>query len=462
MDFQTFSTSEIEKLLSHLHRGDGSLTVELRFSRNPAYSGLRAAVVCRVDGTAPDAVVAQALDALDALLRCELAAMTPLDQTQLLAWLYGLEPRPTWAWIVERRLLVSDASMPVSQWAFQPLIASTEGWHSLLDVLIGLPTPTVLGVRLKGVVTSRADEQVLDSLLATFDAFAVPGWDEAAGAMGMAIRRSPSSFAIDATTALRAVRQRWSSKRYRIAMTVCGTGGQGALGPMLEKLVPGTPSNPASGAFSSSPLHVLSVPPESLPEVDLHQQTLDFNDLHEPARSQAQDSIGQLANTVDDVEATALFHLPRTGRPPTPGFRTRVEPETGIPTAPFVFISYNHVDQDRAAELVLLLREWQIAVWWDAMIVGGSEWHDELYAALQDGRCKAVVVALTERTDVSEWVKQEVSEARRCHRLVIQLMLRPTPPLDSSLQWIDLTNWTGSRADGRLALLQRDILAVMS
>ena len=229
----------------------------------------------------------------------------------------------------------------------------------------------------------------------------------------------------------------------------------------LEELVPSASTTWASAAFGASALALLRAAPRHLDAVDDRQRSMNFGDLHHPSRLDAPTWMRGLLDTADTTEATGLFHLPRSGPPPTPGFRTGTVGTLGIPDEPFVFVSYHRHDERLAGELVAVLGARGIRVWWDRMLEAGEPWRDQLYAALGDGRCRAVALVLTERSALSEWVHAEVSEATRVGRPVVQVMLRRAPPLLPCIQYVDLVGWIGSRADGRVADLIAQVKQAM-
>jgi hypothetical protein len=132
---------------------------------------------------------------------------------------------------------------------------------------------------------------------------------------------------------------------------------------------------------------------------------------------------------------------------------------TTRPDRPFVFVSYEHHDIGIVTTLVDQLRRWGVSVWWDHMLAGGALWQGALEGALRDGLCRGLVVALTEQTYASAWVAREMGAARDEGRPILQLRLRPAPPLDARFQVCDLTAWSGSPTDDRLRLLRRDVEA---
>jgi hypothetical protein len=460
-DIQSFARAETREMLSVLHRPDGTVTAEIRYWRSPTHDGLRAAVLARVDGRSMSAAADGASRVVARLVRCPLIEMVPLGDDGLLSWLRGSSTPARWRWIVERRMLPTPAPLPAT-WCFRSAEASNDGWRGVLDSLLGIPAEAVLGVRVRGIEERPADDSSLESLQRTFDAFAVEGWDEGAAALGQVVRRDRSSFAVDASAALRSARQHRSWPRFRVSIGVHGSGEWGTMKSALESLVPPVPARPASAEFGASPLHVLSLHPSWWDEVGRHAQSLDFDDPHGPVEASAPLDLKALASTFGGGEAASLFHLPRAGQCPTPGFRVPIERMTGIPDEPFVFLSYNRVDQEVTRALRVLLDSWGMPVWWDARIVAASDWSHELSMVLGHRSCAAVVVVLTERTAMSQGVAEELATARRLALPVIQVGLRPSPPLDSSLQFVDLVGWTGGTSDGRIELLRRDLGVLLS
>ena len=458
-DLPSWSTTEVGSMLARMHREDGSVTVDLRFLRDPHAAGLRAAVLVRVHGRSPAAVRGDAQMVLDLALGWALADMSPLDDAQLKVWLRPIVRDARWRWTIRRRILRSDGSMP-DRVVVRPIVASTDSWTWMLDEMVGLPAPTIAGVRLRGC-SSRGRGDVV-SALAEYEYYARPRADPAAAALGSTITHPASGFAIDATAALGALTEQWSPRRFQFELYGSGAGHAHALDRRFEALAPTVPVDPHSAAFRSSALciHEVSTSPRSS-GFDARTEALDF-DTSESADARAlSPALRELAATVDEIEAASLFHLPRPGPPPTPGFGSQFEPATGIPATDFVFLSYNRRDRALVSRLARIVKSWNIEPWWDARIVADTDWSHELGAALADGRCRAVVVALTERTELSEGVRQEVRMARHHGRPIVEVMLRTAAPFDTSRQYVPLAGWMGNATDSRLDLLKRDLVALL-
>jgi len=459
LDIRSFADRQVHRLLTRVLRDDLSTTTDLRFARHPATVGLRSAILCRVDGPDERTTAAHAEDALRSLETCELAAFAPLDRSGLLGWMYGLPDSPTWGWLVERRLVHAEPALPDTMCAFKSVSPTVDSWHRLLDALIGTPDPTVVSVRLTRTRPIASDWDEVEALATAFEDHGFDRYLDTGLGERNVRRIVGSPFAAAASAELRRMLERstQSAMRYRFGITVVGMGRPAdELVSPLEELVPTARSAPA---FSQSALRVCDVRKEDLRVVDDRQRSLDLNDLHHPAHVRAPGAVARFVATVDEMEAMALLHVPRFGPPPTPGFSSGDTPAAGIPREPFVFVSYSRADEPLAGELVRVLHDWNMNVWWDRMLVAGSRWETQLEDALRDGQCRALVVVLTERAVLSEWVRNEIDQALQHRRPVLQVLLRPCPPI-VNLQYVDLVHWRGSRSDDRLARLERDVRLV--
>jgi hypothetical protein len=437
------------RLLDLVDAADVASTIELRFRRDDRAAGLGAALLVRVDGTDRDRVERHLALIVDEASTYELADTSVLAAERLLWWLgRHLEP-PRWASVVRRRVLHTPEPMPREPF-WSSVVASAPCWHMVVDELVGLPSDTSVGVRLRRAVVGPSDVGELDRILLSLDRWTRPAWDSQAGVLGVAIERAASPFAVEARSALEPIRNRFTGHRYWFDIGVSGPGSAGSIRQWVASLVP-------SPEHHGGALELVDVSREQLAGFRRADQSLDRPPAI--ARVNLIGTATRAAESLDAVEAASLIHLPRAGPIPTPGFALSTEPATGIPAAPFVFLSYNRVDVELAHQFASLFAEWRVPLWWDARIVGGTEWEVELGRALADERCRAVVVLLTERTALSDWVRRETLLARERGLPVVQVRCRAADPLDDRWQIVDLSGWTGSRADGRTALLERDVRA---
>ncbi len=113
---------------------------------------------------------------------------------------------------------------------------------------------------------------------------------------------------------------------------------------------------------------------------------------------------------------------------------------------PTIFLSYAHGDQAQAQRITAALERSGYAVWWDALIEGGTRYDKSINDAL--AAADAVVVLWSRQSVESDWVKDEAAQGRDRHRLVPLSLDGTAPPLGfRQIQMIDLSGWRG-RADG--------------
>ena len=82
------------------------------------------------------------------------------------------------------------------------------------------------------------------------------------------------------------------------------------------------------------------------------------------------------------------------------------------------------------------------SAFWDRTIPPGKTWHEVIDAALHKVRC--VIVAWSEASIQSSWVREEAEEGRGRKILVPVLFAEVKPPIDfRSIQAASLVNWDG-------------------
>lgn len=107
-----------------------------------------------------------------------------------------------------------------------------------------------------------------------------------------------------------------------------------------------------------------------------------------------------------------------------------------------IFLSYARDDAASAKALANVLERAGHKVWWDRHISGGSEFSDEIEAALKSAE---VVLVLWSKTSVrSAWVRDEAAEGRDSGRLVPVLLDDSAPPLGfRQIQSVSIGGWSG-------------------
>ena len=108
-----------------------------------------------------------------------------------------------------------------------------------------------------------------------------------------------------------------------------------------------------------------------------------------------------------------------------------------------LFLSYSREDRHLVEPLAALLERAGHAVWWDRRIAGGSDFSVEIARELS--AAAVVLVAWSNASVVSHWVKDEAAEGRDRGRLVPLLLDRTAPPLGfRQIQAVELAGWDGN------------------
>lgn len=121
-----------------------------------------------------------------------------------------------------------------------------------------------------------------------------------------------------------------------------------------------------------------------------------------------------------------------------------------------IFISYAREDRQRVKSLAeaLMVRGW--SVWWDARIRAGQHFDEMIEREI--GRASCVIVAWTERSVGSQWVRAEAAEALEQGKLVPVFLAPVKPPLlFRHVHGFDLQQWQGSADDPLFQRLIEDI-----
>ncbi len=117
-----------------------------------------------------------------------------------------------------------------------------------------------------------------------------------------------------------------------------------------------------------------------------------------------------------------------------------------------VFLSYARVDRARAATLAQALEASGIEVWWDVEIKGGDAFANSIEAALY--AADAVIVAWSQASVASDWVRDEAGHGRDRKRLVPVSLDGILPPLGfRQYHAVDLRQWHGAAEAPEIAAL---------
>ena len=108
-----------------------------------------------------------------------------------------------------------------------------------------------------------------------------------------------------------------------------------------------------------------------------------------------------------------------------------------------IFLSYAQADAKRAKQVADALSAKGWSVWWDATLVPGTRFRDEIEKQLHAARC---VVVLWSKTSVkSDWVIDEADDGKKRGVLIQALIEDVRPPHGfRQIQFATLTGWDGS------------------
>ncbi|WAT17009.1 TIR domain-containing protein [Aurantiacibacter sp. MUD11] len=107
-----------------------------------------------------------------------------------------------------------------------------------------------------------------------------------------------------------------------------------------------------------------------------------------------------------------------------------------------VFVSYSRADQKQAMQVIKLLQDAGLNVWWDGELKPGSQYLDSTEEALESA--KAVVVLWTQTSIASNWVRDEAMSGRDRNCLVPVSLDGSMAPLGfRQIQAIDFSGWKG-------------------
>ncbi|MEM7767400.1 MAG: tetratricopeptide repeat protein [Pseudomonadota bacterium] len=112
-----------------------------------------------------------------------------------------------------------------------------------------------------------------------------------------------------------------------------------------------------------------------------------------------------------------------------------------------IFISYSQKDKAKVRLIAESLEREGLDVFWDPEIPPGETWDNVIARELKAARC--VIVAWSEASAESDWVKEEADFGKRMKALVPVQIDPSGPPLGfSRIQTANLSDWTGDPAHG--------------
>jgi hypothetical protein len=125
-----------------------------------------------------------------------------------------------------------------------------------------------------------------------------------------------------------------------------------------------------------------------------------------------------------------------------------------------IFISYSAEDRERVRPLVSLLGD-VAPVWWDQAVRHGENWELAVEKAVEQAAC--VVVAWTQHSVQSSWVRSEAADARDRAILVPALLEEVKVPLAfRHLQTAQLQGWNGDPEHPQAQALRSAVSAVVA
>ena len=105
-----------------------------------------------------------------------------------------------------------------------------------------------------------------------------------------------------------------------------------------------------------------------------------------------------------------------------------------------IFISYASDDRPKAVLIAKVLEKQGWSVFWDRTILPGKKFEWEIQEQISQAKC--VVVLWSQKSILSDWVKDEANEGNKRGILVPAIIDSIEPPLGfRSIQAADLINW---------------------
>ena len=121
-----------------------------------------------------------------------------------------------------------------------------------------------------------------------------------------------------------------------------------------------------------------------------------------------------------------------------------------------IFISYASEDRTRVAPLAAALSGQGWSVWWDRSISAGRNFDEVIETEL--GAARVVIVAWSQESVQSRWVRAEAQEGRVHNKLIPVFLDEVSPPLIfRSIQAINLVAWDGKETAQNFRKLVADI-----
>jgi hypothetical protein len=193
--------------------------------------------------------------------------------------------------------------------------------------------------------------------------------------------------------------------------TLVASGSLGQLHALLRQICLLSPSQNVEPLRRELVLHSLRI-------TDLERATRNGTARHddlEITRNRLAASLIELADEIGQAIGGDQLHRHANAQAvlsrPAPSLSITAGTAPGAIAPIDVFLSYAHVDRERAQALAADLAARGVAVWFDVRITGGERFTDVIVAALD--RAHGVVVLWTPAAVKSDWVTYE---AHRAHR----------------------------------------------
>src|SRR5690606_7715621 len=124
---------------------------------------------------------------------------------------------------------------------------------------------------------------------------------------------------------------------------------------------------------------------------------------------------------------------------------------------PDVFISYKYEERNVAARLAERLTEQGFDVWWDAAVLAGARFEDEIRSMLATS--KVAIILWSKASVGSDWVKAEAEIARKrgiaLPAFIDDVEPERLPLLFQPMHTADLRGWRGGKSnDGLKEILE--------
>jgi len=125
-----------------------------------------------------------------------------------------------------------------------------------------------------------------------------------------------------------------------------------------------------------------------------------------------------------------------------------------------LFISYSRHDRERIERLAAVLEHAGWSVWWDRRLLAGDSFDKVIETAI--GEARGVIVAWSEHSVASDWVRAEAAFAVEEGKLIPVRLDATGPPLRfRHVQTIDLSGWQGGEDEAAARTLVADIASTI-